>query len=538
MLDQVDVDRLTEILAGKAAPPSSRVSHVVLPRVRLPEPGGRELLRPLRRAARARTSRRAETTQTLSRRRGRRGAERPGDAGSKGPALVVRAGGGRAGETLQARRRAHDDRALARLRRSSSTTSPSRAATRCSSSADGAVHGRGPGQPERHLRQPPAASSSARSRRRRAADRQVPADLPRAMTTTTAAQRTERRERPLRRSARSCRRLQRRSSRTSRSRRSATSRTRACSTPRRTQGGYRLFSEDDVERLETILRLQRDEFLPLRVIREELAAPGAEGAQAAPAGRRSASGRGRIDARRALRARRDQPRARRRSSRSSGCSRRTATGADKRYPETDVDVAAACAQLARFGVAPRHLRTFRTAADREAALLEQLVAPALRSRNPERRAAGLEDLQQLAELAQELSQLLFWRDLREAGRAVSDDRPRARKIREVQDFPTPGVGFKDIMPLLADARGARGRRSRELAEWARAKQAGPRARRRGPRLHPRAPRSPCQARLRLRARAQAGQAAAGDGQRELRARVRRELLELHPDLDPRRARAS
>src|SRR5262245_47634827 len=43
--------------------------------------------------------------------------------------------------------------------------------------------------------------------------------------------------------------------------------------PRRTQGGYRLFTEDDVDRLETILRLQRDEFLPLRVIRQELAAP-------------------------------------------------------------------------------------------------------------------------------------------------------------------------------------------------------------------------------------------------------------------------
>src|SRR6476469_4687840 len=42
--------------------------------------------------------------------------------------------------------------------------------------------------------------------------------------------------------------------------------------PRRTHGGYRLFSEDDVLRLETILRLQRDEFLPLRVIREELEA--------------------------------------------------------------------------------------------------------------------------------------------------------------------------------------------------------------------------------------------------------------------------
>src|SRR5947208_10125522 len=44
--------------------------------------------------------------------------------------------------------------------------------------------------------------------------------------------------------------------------------------PRRTQGGYRLFSEEEVERLETILRLQRDEFLPLRVIRQELSAPG------------------------------------------------------------------------------------------------------------------------------------------------------------------------------------------------------------------------------------------------------------------------
>src|SRR5437764_11443121 len=45
--------------------------------------------------------------------------------------------------------------------------------------------------------------------------------------------------------------------------------------PRRTQDGYRLFSEEDLERLETILRLQRDEFLPLRVIRQELASPAA-----------------------------------------------------------------------------------------------------------------------------------------------------------------------------------------------------------------------------------------------------------------------
>ncbi len=42
--------------------------------------------------------------------------------------------------------------------------------------------------------------------------------------------------------------------------------------PKRTAGGYRLYSQQDLGRLRTILRLQRDEFLPLRVIRQELAA--------------------------------------------------------------------------------------------------------------------------------------------------------------------------------------------------------------------------------------------------------------------------
>ncbi|MGH3102470.1 MAG: MerR family transcriptional regulator, partial [Gaiellaceae bacterium] len=85
---------------------------------------------------------------------------------------------------------------------------------------------------------------------------------------------------------------------------------------------------------------------------------------------------------------------------------------ERLYGEGDVEVARTCGELSRFGIAPRHLRAFRTAADREAGLLEALVAPSLRSRNPERRRAGIEDLQTLAELAQELSQLLFWRELR------------------------------------------------------------------------------------------------------------------------------
>jgi DNA-binding transcriptional MerR regulator len=182
-------------------------------------------------------------------------------------------------------------------------------------------------------------------------------------------------------------------------------------TPRRTRGGYRLFSPDDVVRLQTILRLQRDEFLPLRVIREELDAPGAsERKRRRPTGLTAQIEW--IDLEELCRRSGATPDIAKELE-EFGLLAATGTGSEKRYPETDADVAAACAQLARYGVAPRHLRTFRTAADRETALLEQLVAPELRSRSNERRASGLRDLQSLAELAQELSSLLFWRDLRE-----------------------------------------------------------------------------------------------------------------------------
>jgi DNA-binding transcriptional MerR regulator len=185
--------------------------------------------------------------------------------------------------------------------------------------------------------------------------------------------------------------------------------------PRRTQGGYRLFGEDDVERLETILRLQRDEFLPLRVIRQELASPYAKDRRK----RRPTGLTGDepdIDAEELCDRTGITPQLARELE-EYGLLTSSVRNGDKRYAESEVDVAAACAGLARFGITARHLRTFRTAADREAALLEQLVAPSLRSRNAERRQAGLEDLQSLAELAQELAQLLFWRDLRRLANA-------------------------------------------------------------------------------------------------------------------------
>ena len=186
-------------------------------------------------------------------------------------------------------------------------------------------------------------------------------------------------------------------------------------TPQRTRGGYRLFSEEDLYRLTTILRLQRDEFLPLRVIRDELAAPGVvERKRRRPAGLSERVQEIDLDE---LCRRAGVPPSLAKELESFGLLSPIGTGGDKRYPESDADVAAVCAQLTHYGVDARHLRTFRTATDREAALLEQLVAPALRSRNADRRGSGLQDLQTLTELAQELTALLLWREVRDVASA-------------------------------------------------------------------------------------------------------------------------
>jgi DNA-binding transcriptional MerR regulator len=181
--------------------------------------------------------------------------------------------------------------------------------------------------------------------------------------------------------------------------------------PRRTPGRYRLYGDDDVDRLRTILRLQRDEFLPLRVIRQELASAGGTN-------RARRAGRGGLTGERAeielgeLCERAGVTAAFARELEEYGLIESRLDGGDRVYAEGDADVAAVCAKLARFGVDARHLRTFRSAAERETGLLSAIVAPALRSRNPERRQSGVEDLELLAVLAQELSQLLFWRALR------------------------------------------------------------------------------------------------------------------------------
>jgi DNA-binding transcriptional MerR regulator len=182
-------------------------------------------------------------------------------------------------------------------------------------------------------------------------------------------------------------------------------------TPRRTRGGYRLFSPEDVERLVTILRLQRDEFLPLRVIREELDGPTPSSERAR---RRNVGLRGteeELDAAELCDRASVSPDFLRELE-EYGVVVSRIEGGDRWYRESEADIAAASARLARFGIDARHLRTVLTAAGRQATLVEQLVAPGLRSRNPDRRKGAFDDLEALSRVTQDLSQLLFLRELR------------------------------------------------------------------------------------------------------------------------------
>jgi DNA-binding transcriptional MerR regulator len=192
-------------------------------------------------------------------------------------------------------------------------------------------------------------------------------------------------------------------------------------TPRRTPGGYRLYSQADVERLRTILRLQRDEFLPLRVIRQELAA-GGEIDFGGGDGERRPSG----AVRRAILVNTSSAyltldqlveETGAREELVSELENYGIVQPEKRdgktvYDETDREIVKAANELARFGVGARNMRVFRTSADRESNLLEAVLGSSLRSRNPERRKEALESLESLAATVSHLKHLLLVRDLR------------------------------------------------------------------------------------------------------------------------------
>jgi DNA-binding transcriptional MerR regulator len=195
--------------------------------------------------------------------------------------------------------------------------------------------------------------------------------------------------------------------------------------PRRTPGGYRLYTPGDLARLRTILRMQRDEFLPLRVIRQELAA-GRSGDTAPVPGRPARDGGARAwrpsvsvrEATGALYSLEDVLEETKAEAKlvkeleEYGVVKGELRGGVRYFDETEREIIAAVAELARYGVGGRNLRVFRSSADREANLLQQILAPALRSRNPERRKEAVDALENLAAVATHLKHLLLIRDLR------------------------------------------------------------------------------------------------------------------------------
>jgi DNA-binding transcriptional MerR regulator len=200
--------------------------------------------------------------------------------------------------------------------------------------------------------------------------------------------------------------------------------------PERTPSGYRKFTDADLERLRYVLAAQRDQYLPLRVIREHLDAldrglEPPDTASTTPQPPRSLFGAG------------DGPRpddfapepatevrlSRTELMEASGLTEEQMRAVEQYglvaprrqggyYDGDAVVIARIVAELAEYGIEARHLRAFRSAADREVGLFEQVVTPLVRQRNPEARARAAEAVRELAALSVRLHATLVKAGLR------------------------------------------------------------------------------------------------------------------------------
>ena len=188
--------------------------------------------------------------------------------------------------------------------------------------------------------------------------------------------------------------------------------------PERTPSGYRKFYDTDVDRLRSILKMQRDEYLPLKVIKDRLAhqqqlgepPPVAEEEvedelAEPPAGLRmsleemsAATG---VDTERI------------KELESFGLIHGQSLDGEEYFDGDDYVVLSIVKDFFRFGVEARHLSMYRHFADREASLFEAIILPMLRQRNPDARRAASESLSDLARLSRKLKQALLRNNLRQ-----------------------------------------------------------------------------------------------------------------------------
>ena len=210
--------------------------------------------------------------------------------------------------------------------------------------------------------------------------------------------------------------------------------------PARSRSGYRRFSAEDIERLRYILTVQRDSYLPLQVIRERLADGAAHGS-----GARGASGIPDADGG-SRRAPTDM--SRRQLLEAAGIEDEELTELEdyglirrigRQYGPEALAVARVVAALRQYGVQARHLRAVKAAADREANLVEQVVAPQLRQRDPGARDAATRTAWQIADLTLRLHATLVESALGEAGLAAAPS--RVTPIRTGARHIGPGRGF-------------------------------------------------------------------------------------------------
>jgi DNA-binding transcriptional MerR regulator len=198
-------------------------------------------------------------------------------------------------------------------------------------------------------------------------------------------------------------------------------------TPERTPSGYRKFYVDDVDRLKSILRMQRDEYLPLKVIKERLVQSDAvdEGADVELEGA-SAEGEGASVSEELAEAPTGLQMSLEEMSAATGVDRERIKELEsfgivcthgpeggRYYDGEDYIVLSIVKDFLRHGIEPRHLTMYKHFADRESSFFEALVAPTLRQRNPDARRAAAQTLTDLSVTSRKFKQALLRNALRE-----------------------------------------------------------------------------------------------------------------------------
>jgi DNA-binding transcriptional MerR regulator len=188
-------------------------------------------------------------------------------------------------------------------------------------------------------------------------------------------------------------------------------------TPKRTKGKYRKYTRTDVRSLRNILLMQRDEYLPLDVIRQriEASAGGAGDVPGLVGGSRQAP----------MSLAMEQPTySIEEVCEALGVEEEFILGLEEfrliervadsglAFTESDLEAARICHRLARYQMEPRHLRAVSSAVERQAGLIEQVATPSLLSGHADRKEYGQETVQELGTLFAQLSQLLLRRELR------------------------------------------------------------------------------------------------------------------------------